>query len=198
MKTQIRNSSKLKWLVAFSALMPTLAQAHHLPGESSGFASGFTHPVHGLDHILAMVAVGLWAMQLGGRAIWMVPASFVSLMALGGALGMMGVQVPMVEAGIIASVLVLGVLIATAAKMPLVASMAVVGLFAMFHGFAHGMELPKAASGVSFGSGFVLATIALHACGLGLGLLAQKRFPLPALRLAGAAIAIAGLGIWLA
>ncbi|MDB6124398.1 MAG: hupE [Pedosphaera sp.] len=198
MKTQIRNSSKLKWLLALFALTPVLAQAHHLPGQSNGFASGLNHPIHGLDHILAMVAVGLWAMQLGGRAIWLVPASFVSLMAVGGVLGMAGVQVPMVETGIIASVLVLGILIATGARLPLVVSMAVVGLFAVFHGHAHGAELPKAASGVSFGFGFVLATIALHACGLALGLLAQKRFPIPAIRLAGAAIAIAGFCLWLA
>jgi urease accessory protein len=140
-----------------------------------------------------MVAVGLWAAQLGGRARWLVPASFVSMMTVGGALGMMGVNLPLVETGILVSVLVLGILIAAAARLPLAASMAVVGLFAIFHGHAHGAELPAAASGISYALGFLLATAGLHACGLGLGLLAQKRIHAPALRYAGAAIALTGI-----
>ena len=139
-----------------------------------------------------MVAVGLWAAQLGGRALWLVPAAFVSLMTVGGALGMAGVPVPMVETGILLSVLLLGVLIAAAVRLPLAASMAVVGLFAIFHGHAHGSEIPVAASGLAYGLGFVLATAVLHGCGLGLGLLAQKKFTAPALRFAGAAIARGG------
>ncbi|MDB6017325.1 MAG: Ni/Fe hydrogenase [Pedosphaera sp.] len=184
-------------LLAGCALVPTLAQAHHLPGETNGFVGGLNHPVHGWDHILAMVAVGLWASQLGGRALWLVPATFVSLMAAGGMLGMMGVPVPGVETGILVSVLGLGLLIATAARLPLAASMAVVGLFAIFHGQAHGAEIPVAASGLSYGFGFVVSTAGLHACGLGMGLLAQKRFAIPAVRLAGAAIALGGLCLWL-
>src|ERR1700678_3003592 len=112
------------WLAVFG-LTPILAHAHHLPGESNGFASGLNHPLHGLDHILAMVAVGLWAAQLGSRAVWRVPATFVCLMIAGGALGMAGIQLPLVETGILVSVLAMGVLIAGAVRLPVMASMAV-------------------------------------------------------------------------
>src|SRR5580698_8957387 len=138
-------------------LAPVLAHAH--PGhDTSGFSAGVAHPLHGLDHILAMVAVGLWAAQLGGRAKWLVPASFVSVMALGGALGMAGVAIPFAEQGIFASVLILGVLIAASVRLPLAASMSIVGLFALCHGHAHGTEIPAAASGFNYALGFVLAT----------------------------------------
>lgn len=200
MRNGIRKSSlngKPKLIVALLALTPFLAQAHPMHGQASGLASGLNHPFSGLDHILAMVAVGLWAAQLGGRSTWLVPAAFVSLMTVGGAMGMMGIYLPMVEAGILASVLVLGVLIAAAARLPLAASMAVVGLFAVFHGHSHGTEIPHAASGLAYAAGFVLATVALHACGIGLGLLVQKRLNAPALRAAGAAIAFAGICLWL-
>lgn len=195
----LETSAKLKsaLLVALFALTPVLAHAHHLPGQASGFTSGLSHPLLGMDHLLAMVAVGLWATQLGGRAIWMVPAAFVSLMTVGGALGMLGVHLPMVEAGILASVLILGLLIAASARLPLSGAMALVGLFAIFHGHAHGAEMPAAASGAVYGAGFALATAALHACGIGLGLLARKYASAPALRFAGAAIASAGLCLWL-
>src|SRR6266404_6118289 len=118
------------------------AHAHWVPGDVHGFGSGFAHPLHGLDHVLAMIAVGLWAAQLGGRARWLVPASFVGVMALGGTLAMAGLRVPFLEAGILLSVLVLGILIAVAARFPLAGSMAIVGIFAFFHGHSHGMEMP--------------------------------------------------------
>jgi urease accessory protein len=188
---------KLASILAVTGLTPMLAGAHPFHGVTDGFAGGFTHPLSGLDHILAMVAVGLWAAQLGGRSRWMVPAAFVSLMIVGGALGMAGVRVPAVESGIAASVLVLGLLIAGAVRLPMFAGMALVGLFAIFHGHAHGTELPAAASGFTYAVGFVLATIALHAAGIGLGLLAQKRMAVPALRFAGAVIAIAGVCMWI-
>ena len=180
-------------LLALFAFAPVLAQAHpgHVPGNS--FSGGLSHPLSGLDHILAMVAVGLWAAQLGGRSLWAVPAAFVSLMAVGGALGMMGVPLPMVETGILVSVLVMGLLIATAARLPLGVSVLVVGLFAIFHGHAHGTEIPVAASGFQYALGFVLATAMLHACGIGLGLLAQRRLSVPAIRMAGAGIVLGGL-----
>ena len=200
MKNQIRNSSvnyKLISGLALFALTPFLAQAHIVPGEANGFTSGLNHPLHGLDHILAMVAVGLWAAQLGGRSLWLVPAAFVSLMTVGGALGMLGVHVPLVEAGILVSVLALGILIAAKARLPLILSMAVVGLFAIFHGHAHGTEIPMAASGFSYAIGFVFATAALHTCGIGLGLLAQRRLAAPALRFAGVGITLAGICMWL-
>jgi urease accessory protein len=194
-----KSASQLKSasLVALFALAPVLAQAHPGHGPASGFMSGLNHPLHGLDHILAMVAVGLWAAQLGGRSLWAVPATFVSVMILGGALGMMGVPLPMVETGILLSVLALGLLIAAAARLPLAASMVIVGLFALFHGHAHGTEIPLAASGLSYGFGFVAATTLLHTAGIGLGLAAQKLASARAIRYAGAAIALCGLCLWL-
>jgi urease accessory protein len=200
MKNQPLNffsKTKVPALIALFALTPILAHAHHLPGEAAGFASGLGHPLLGLDHLLAMVAVGLWAAQLGGRSLWLVPAAFVSLMTVGGALGMLGVHLPMVEAGILASVLLLGLLIAASARLPVFGAMALVGLFAIFHGHAHGAEMPAGASGISYALGFALATAALHGCGIGLGLLARKHASAPVLRFAGAAIALAGLCLWL-
>jgi urease accessory protein len=195
MKTQSNFACHFKFaaVLAVLALTPVLAQAHPIPGEVHTLKSGFLHPLSGLDHILAMVAVGLWAAQLGGRALYLVPAAFVSLMAVGGALGMAGVPLPMVEAGILASILVLGLLIAAAVRLPVWAGMAIVGLFALFHGHAHGTELPAAATGMTYAIGFILATMLLHACGIGLGLLAQKKLPAPAVRFAGVAIMVAGV-----
>ncbi len=192
-----RSKFKIISLSALGLLTPVLARAHQLPGEAHSFASGFNHPFHGPDHVLAMIAVGLWAVQLGGRSRWLVPAAFVTLMAVAGALGMGGVRLPMLETGVLISVLALGILIALAVRLPLVAAMTVVGVFAVFHGHAHGVEIPPAASGLTYGLGFVLATAALHACGIGMGLLAQKRLNAPILRYAGAAIALAGVGLWL-
>lgn len=171
------------------------AQAHILPNDVHGFGSGFAHPLHGLDHILAMVAVGLWAGQLGGRARWLVPASFVGVMMLGGALAMAGLRVPFTEEGILVSVLVLGILIAVAARFPLPASMAMVGLFAFFHGHSHGMEIPANAIGYAYGTGFALATLLLHASGIGLAYVSHS-VKLPVVRWAGAAIAVAGICLW--
>jgi urease accessory protein len=172
-------------LVITLALSPALAHAH--PGhEVSGFVPGVEHPLMGLDHLLAMIAVGLWAAQLGGRARWAVPASFVGVMSLGGALAMSGWTLPGVEQGILASVLVLGVLVAAAVRLPVAASASLVGAFALFHGFAHGAKMPPNASGLAYGAGFALATAALHALGLAFGSLKQAA---PALRLSGAAVA---------
>lgn len=167
------------------ALSPALAQAH--PGHgASGFTPGLTHPLMGLDHLLAMVAVGLWAAQLGDRARWAVPASFVGVMSLGGALAMSGWTLPGVEMGILASVLVLGVLVAAAVRLPLAVSSTVVGVFALFHGFAHGAEMPANASGLAYGAGFAVATALLHAVGFAFGSFKQTA---PALRFSGAVVA---------
>jgi urease accessory protein len=200
MNTSSRNA-RLKLtkaaLAAAVALSPALAQAHHLPGENNGFTAGFSHPFLGWDHMLAMIAVGLWAAQLGGRARWAVPASFVSVMALGGILGMAGAPLPGVEAGIMASVLVLGLLTAMMARLPLAAAMTLVGVFALCHGHAHGTEIPAAASGMLYGTGFICATAALHGVGIGIATLAGKRMSLPLVRIAGAAICVAGVCLWL-
>lgn len=185
---------KLAFPIAALLLVPTLAQAH--PGHDvTGFTHGFAHPLSGLDHLLAMLAVGLWAAQMGGRARWAVPATFVGVMALGGALGMAGLHLPMVESGIAASVLVLGLLVALSARLSLAAAVPLVGVFALFHGFAHGAEMPASVSGFAYAAGFVLATAALHLAGIGLGMGMQRMASAPLVRFAGVAIAVAGVAI---
>ena len=155
-------------LAAALTLIPTAALAH--PGHAHGLVQGFAHPLGGIDHILAMVAVGIFAWQLGGRALWLVPASFVLMMAVGGALGTAGVAVPFVEAGIIASVIVLGAAVALRVKTPVAVAVAMVAAFAVFHGHAHGTEMPLDASGALYAAGFMLATALLHMGGIALGM----------------------------
>ncbi|HEY5743434.1 MAG TPA: HupE/UreJ family protein [Terrimicrobiaceae bacterium] len=175
-----------------AALLPSLAHAHVGAGETKGFFYGMEHPLGGLDHICAMVAVGLWAAQTGGRSIWIVPLTFVVAMALGGAAGMLGMAGSFVETGIVVSVLTLGVFIAASVRLPLALSIIIVGLFAIFHGQAHGAEMPETVSGLTYGAGFILATAFLHACGIGLGV-AIQRFSTPAIvRFADVAIVLCG------
>jgi urease accessory protein len=150
-------------------LAPTAALAHAGIGSSSGFMHGFMHPLSGLDHQLALILVGLFAYQLGGRALWLIPLTFVSLMAFGGFLGITGISIPSVEVCIALSVIVLGIFVAFSVKAPVAVAMAVVGLFAIFHGHAHGSEMPLDAAGIEFGTGFMLATAVLHAVGIGIG-----------------------------
>ena len=173
-------------------LIPTLAHAHVGIGETSGFLRGMGHPLSGIDHICAMVAVGLWASQMGGRSLWLIPLTFLFVMATGGLLGMSGVTLPFVEQGITASVLILGVFIAAAIRMPLAASVTLVGLFALCHGHAHGAEMPASASGLQFAMGFVLATAVFHALGIGLGVAMQKQGRPMVVRFAGLAIICCG------
>ncbi len=181
-------------------LLPSLSQAHPgIPGHIHGWGNGFIHPFSGLDHLLAMTAVGIWAAQRGGRALWAVPLAFVSMMAIGGMLGMAGMgQLPWTEQAIAASVFTLGILIVTATRLPLLASMAIVGLFALFHGYAHGAEMPATAGGLAYGMGFVAATLALHLCGIGIGLAAQRMNSRQSVRWAGAVIAVCGVYLCLA
>ena len=154
--------------VVTAALMalPTAALAHTGHMEPGGFMHGFEHPLGGLDHLLAMVAVGLWAAQLGGRALWVLPAAFVASMLLGGFAGMEGLPLPSVELGILGSVLVLGGLVALQPRLPVAACAAIVVAFAVFHGYAHGAEMPEAASPLAYGAGFALATALLHGLGI--------------------------------
>jgi urease accessory protein len=181
--------------------VPTMAWAH--PGhEGAGFVHGLLHPLGGLDHILAMVAVGLFAARLGGRALWLVPASFVTTMALAGAVGMTGFALPHVEAGVEAgialSILVLGAAIAFETTMPVAAAMALVAFFAVFHGYAHGAEMPETMSGLAYGVGFLAATAALHAAGIGLGLVIGRGGELVSrriLQIGGAAAALTGAAL---
>jgi len=178
-------------------LAPTLAFAHPgLPGHTHDLASGFAHPLGGLDHVLAMVAVGLLAAQLGGRALWLVPASFVVMMAAAGLAGMSGLALPLTEAGIALSIIVLGAAIALRLALPVAAAMALVGFFAIFHGYAHGLETPETASGLLYGLGFVAATALLHGLGIGIGLALGRlegAFGRNLLRVAGSAAAVIGV-----
>jgi urease accessory protein len=186
------NFSHLIFLALLAIGFPSLAYAHVGVGAVHGFMHGLAHPFSGLDHVCAMVAVGLWAAQMGGRAMWRVPLTFVGVMVLGGLLGMANIHVPFVEGGIAMSLLVLGVLIAAAVRLPLAASAAIVGVFAVFHGYAHGAEMPQDASGLKYAAGFVLATVLLHASGITVALLAKNHGRAQWLRLTGAAIALCG------
>jgi urease accessory protein len=184
-------------LVATIAL-PAIASAHPGHDGTPGFIHGFLHPLGGLDHILAMVAVGLFAARLGGRALWLVPASFVVTMAAAGIAGMAGLALPYVEAGIALSILVLGAAIALETTMPVAAAMGLVAFFAVFHGHAHGAEMPETMSGLAYGTGFVAATAALHALGIALGLLigcTSELFGRRVLQVGGGAAALAGAAL---
>jgi urease accessory protein len=180
------------------ALAPAAALAHPGHGDQSGFVHGFLHPVSGLDHILAMVTVGILAYQIGGRALWMVPATFLAVMAAGGLLGIAGVSFYFVEPGIAASVVVLGAIVALALKPPVAIAMALVGLFAIFHGYAHGIEAPLDGSTGAYAAGFMAATALLHAAGVAFGMLvgriAESQGQI-GYRLAGSAVALTGLVI---
>ena len=179
-----------------AALAPP-ASAHIQPGEAGGFLTGFLHPISGLDHVLAMVAVGLWGAQLGAPAIWLLPVTFPIVMAFGGFLGLVGIPLPGVEIGIAASALLLGVAVMTERKPPLYAAAALVAFFAIFHGHAHGTELPPGQSGLLYSLGFVVATGCLHAIGIAIGSTHRWRAGQVALRLAGGCVGLAGvLFLW--
>lgn len=180
-----------------AALLPTAALAHTGVGAAGGFAHGFWHPIGGLDHVLAMVAVGAVAARLGGRALWIVPIAFVAMMAVGGFAGVEGVALPFVETGIALSVVVLGLAVALGWKLPVAAASALAGLFAVFHGHAHGAEMPADASGLGYAAGFMLATASLHVAGIGLGLAIGRvgaRSTL-VLQAGGGAMALAGVAL---
>lgn len=169
------------------------AWAHEGEGLSGGFVSGFLHPLFGPDHVVAMIAVGLWGAFLGAPAIWVLPIVFPLVMAFGGVLGVLGVPLPAVEAGIAASAVVLGLVVAFAARPPLWVAAVIVGVFAIFHGHAHGAELPESANAISYSLGFVMATGMLHLLGIAFGLLVRWPAGKIAVRAAGGTIALAGL-----
>ncbi|MBD8905582.1 HupE/UreJ family protein [Methylorubrum zatmanii] len=178
-------------------LLPHAALAHPGHGEASGLAQGLLHPVGGADHMLAMVAVGLLAAFYGGRALWALPLSFLGMMTLGAGLGITGLALPYVEIGIGLSVVAFGLALALRVAAPLAALMALVGGFAVFHGYAHGAEMPESASGLAYGLGFLAATAALHLAGLGLGRVLNGRQAslriLP--QVLGGALTVAGLAL---
>lgn len=161
--------------VIFFVLAPAAALAHPGHDGAGGLVDGFVHPVTGIDHVLAMIAVGVLAALYGGRALWLVPMSFLAAMAAAGAIGMAGIPLQIVEAGIGLSIVVLGLMIAFQIKPPTLVAMVVVGFFALFHGYAHGSEMPNGIAGLSFAAGFLIATALLLSAGAGLGLLLQRR-----------------------
>ncbi len=180
-------------LTLVAALWPIAALAHQSGGEAIGFLGGLKHPVSGWDHVLAMVAVGLWGAQLGAPAIWLLPVTFPMVMAFGGMLALLGVPLPGGEIGIALSAIALGGVVLAEARPPLPAAALLVGFFAIFHGHAHGTELPPGANGLLYSVGFVIATGALHATGIGIGLVHRWRAGAIALRVAGAVVAGAGV-----
>jgi len=178
-------------------LMPLLlwaqsALAHPQKGEAVGFLTGFRHPISGLDHVLAMVAVGLWGAQLGAPAIWLLPVAFPMVMAMGGMLGLMGVPLPGIEYGIAASAILLGAAVLFELRPPLAIAAILVGFFAIFHGYAHGTELPPGQSALRYSMGFVIATGCLHAAGIGIGTVHRWGWGQKFLRVVGALVAIGG------
>lgn len=182
---------------ALLALVAMPAHAH-VAGTTHAHAvgHGVLHPLVGLDHLLAMVAVGLWAAQRGGRAIWLLPVAFVVAMLGGATVGAAGIAMPGVEQGILLSVLLLGALVASAVRVPTAIGVAVVAAFALLHGHAHGTEMPANASGLAYGAGFAVATAGLHAVGVIAALgLRRGAVGTAALRLAGAAIGIGGVAL---
>jgi urease accessory protein len=182
--------------VIFFVLAPAAALAHPGHDGAGGLAHGFVHPLTGIDHVLAMIAVGVLAAQYGGRALWLVPMSFLVAMAAAGAIGMAGIPVQIVEAGIGLSVVVLGLMIAFQIKPPTLVAMVVVGFFALFHGYAHGSEMPGGLAGMSFAAGLLGATALLLGAGVGLGLLLQRRtLSRRLIRAGGGAMALIGIAV---
>jgi len=190
----MRRSFKLLSLAAAATVgFSTAALAHVGDHSHMSFTEGLLHPFSGIDHVLAMVAVGLWASQLGGRALWLLPLTFPAVMAVGAALGLSGVTLPWIEIGIAGSVMVLGAVVALALRPSLAISMPLIGAFALLHGYSHGIELPASASALSYGVGFIVATLALHAVGIATGLIAGRLPVRSAARTAGGAIAALGV-----
>jgi urease accessory protein len=181
-------------LLAYVTILP-VAEAHTFGSQGAGLMAGLTHPFVGLDHLLAMIAVGIWAGQLGGRPVWLIPLTFVSVMAAAATLASFGLLLPLMEPAIACSVLVLGLLIADSVRLPTSVGALLVSLFAVFHGYAHGLELPQAASPILYGAGFVLATALLHVLGIGFALNSRKHKMLQ--RIAGYSL-IAASGLLLA
>ena len=175
------------------AAVPVAALAHEEAGQAAGFLAGLAHPVSGLDHVLAMIAVGLWGAVLGPPAIWVLPVAFPLVMAVGGLMGLLGFPLPGVEVGIAVSAIVLGVMVLAEVRPPLWLAAAIVAFFAVFHGHAHGRELPAGTSALLYSLGFVVATGLLHAVGILLGVAHRWAAGRHAVRIAGGGVALAGL-----
>jgi urease accessory protein len=188
-----QGGGELTVFVATALLLLSTPAFAHTSETAGGFLAGLAHPVFGPDHVVAMVAVGLWGAFLGAPAIWLLPIVFPLVMALGGVLGIVGVPLPAVETGVASSAIVLGLMVALAARPPLWVAAVLVGAFAIFHGYAHGKELPDGANAVAFSAGFVIATGLLHLTGIAFGLLARWPAGRLAVRGAGGVIALVGV-----
>jgi urease accessory protein len=173
--------------------VPAIAGAHEETGQAAGLLSGFLHPISGFDHVVAMVAVGLWGAVLGAPAIWALPVAFPLVMALGGLLGLLGLPLPAVEVGIALSAIVLGVMVLAEVRPSLWVAAAIVAFFAIFHGHAHGAELPEGTSALLYSLGFVIATGLLHALGILIGVAHRRAAGRQIVRAAGGGVALAGL-----
>jgi len=193
--TMDRTALRRIFLALFLALIlaPHAASAHIVAGEAMGFWSGFNHPVSGLDHILAMIAVGMWGVQLGRPATWVLPITFPLIMACGGFLGLAGIPLPGAEIGIAFSGIVLGTAVLTAFRAPLALTALIVGTFGLFHGHAHGVEMPPGQNPLLYSLGFVLATGLMHATGIAIGLLHRRQWGHYAIRFAGVVVLAGGL-----
>ena len=193
MKAALRyTASRLAAVLFLLLLYSPLADAHVNKHEAAGFFSGLKHPLSGLDHVIAMIAVGLWGAQLGAPSIWLLPVAFPMVMAFGGMLGLMGVPLPGAEIGIAASAILLGVAVMLELRPKLTVAAALVAFFAIFHGHAHGTELPPGQSGLLYSMGFVLATGCLHGVGISIGTVHRWNWGKAAVRVAGATIALTG------
>ena len=183
----------LSKMFILSLIIPSLSLAHTGATQTTGFMHGFGHPIGGVDHILAMIAVGIWAAQIGGKALFVVPSTFVAFMILGGLVGFSGFPGLFIETGISVSILIFGIFVAGAFKLPLAYSSLIVGVFALFHGYAHGAEMPISISAASYAFGFAISTAFLHLSGIGLGLLTQRTNLHKINRYAGGVIALGGV-----
>jgi urease accessory protein len=194
MKQSYYNTTALTfWISMVTVLWPLYAWAHVGSGEAGGFLTGLQHPVSGLDHVVAMIAVGLWGAQLGNPALWVLPVVFPMMMAGGGMLGLMGIPLPGVEIGIAISAIVLGTMVFAEARLNTQLAMIIVAFFAIFHGHAHGTELPAGQSGLLYSMGFVAATGCLHGVGITIGLIHRWQAGRLALRGGGSLVCAAGI-----
>jgi urease accessory protein len=197
MPTPDRAAWRPALLTLAASLWPALAWAHTEQGRADGLLAGLSHPVSGLDHVLAMVSVGLWGAQLGPPAVWLLPVTFPMVMACGGMLALVGVPLPGVEVGVALSGVLLGLAVLTEWRPRLLAAAVIVGFFAIFHGHAHGSELPPGANGLLYSIGFVTATGTLHAVGIGIGVIHRWGWGRASLRVAGGLVAaVATFFVW--
>ncbi len=195
MKTELRYLNSFVWLlvlVGYFTFIPA-AHAHVQQGQAVSFMTGIEHPWSGLDHVLAMIAVGLWGAQLGNPAIWILPITFPLVMSLGAMMGLLGIPLPGIEIGIAASAIVLGIMVLGEVRPKLFVAVIIVGCFAIFHGHAHGTELPTGQSGLLYSMGFVIGTGCLHGIGVAIGLVHRWQLGKLVLRGSGAVIAVMGI-----